>query len=379
MKITEIEIMPVSIPTIMPYALSFGTLTEATSVLIKLHTDNGLYGIGDTSPCPTFSEESPESVFSILKNYLFPAIKGMDLFNIGLIHQRMDQTVKGNSFAKAAIGIALYDILGKYFNVPIYKLLGGCYREEFPLLWPLMGPDAETNSKEAKNAINRGFRSVMIKVGHNDPDIEVERVAAVRKAVGDKVIIIPDANQGWTPQIAIQCIRKMEPYNIAWVEQPVPSWDIDGLARVREAVNVPLSADESLYSIFDAMILAKRNAVDIVSVKLQKSEGFYKAKKIGAITEAANIPIYINSMIETGGSVAASLQFAVSLPNVIPFSAALMSTLRLEDDILKEGSLHIENGVIKVSDRPGLGVELDEKKITRYEYKTKRVNKELQK
>lgn len=371
MKIIEIEIMPVSIPTIMPYTLSFGTLTEATSVLIKLYTDNGLYGIGDTSPCPTFSEESPESVFSILKNYLFPAIKGMDPFNIGLIHQRMDQTVKGNSFAKAAIGIALYDILGKYFNVPIYKLLGGCYIKEFPLLWPLMGADAETNAKEAKNAVNRGFRSVMVKVGHNDPDIEVERVAAVRKAVGDKVIIIPDANQAWTPQIAIQCIRKMEPYNVAWVEQPVPSWDIDGLARVREAVNTPISADESLYSIYDAMILAKRNAVDIISIKLQKSEGFYKAKKIAAITEAANIPIYINSMIETGGSVAASLQFAVSIPNVIPFSAALMSTLRLKDDILKEGSLHIENGVIRVGDRPGLGVELDEQKIACYEYKTK--------
>jgi len=368
MKITNIEIIPIRIPTIMPYALSFGTLTEATSVLIKLYTDNGLFGIGDTSPCPTFSDESPESVYTILKDYLFPGIKGMDPMNIGLIHQRMDQIVKGNSFAKAAIGIALYDILGKYFNVPIYKLLGGCFRKEFPLLWPLMGPDAETNAREAKNAVNRGFRSVMIKVGHNNPDVEVERVAAVRKAVGDKVIIIPDANQGWTPQVAIQCIHKMEAYNVAWVEQPVPSWDIDGLARVREAVNVPLSADESLYSIFDAMILAKRNAVDIVSIKLQKSEGFYKAKKIAAIMEAANIPIYINSMIETGGSVAASLQFAVSLPNVIPFSAALMSTLRLQDDILKEGNLHIENGVIKVSERPGLGVELDEKKIALYEH-----------
>jgi len=98
-------------------------------------------------------------------------------------------------------------------------------------------------NKEAKNAVNRGFRSVMVKVGHNDLDIEVERVAAVRKAVGDKVIIIPDANQGWTPQIAIQFIRKVEPYNVAWVEQPVPRWDIDGLARVRESVNTPISAD----------------------------------------------------------------------------------------------------------------------------------------
>jgi L-alanine-DL-glutamate epimerase-like enolase superfamily enzyme len=295
----------------------------------------------------------------------------MDPFDVGLIHQRMDKTVKGNSFAKAAIGIALYDILGKHLNLPVYKLLGGTYRKEFPLLWPLMGADAKTNAEEAKNAIKRGFKSVMVKVGHNDPDIEVERVAAVREAVGDKIIIIPDANQGWTPQTAIQCIHKMEKYNVDWVEQPVPSWDIEGLARVKKSVNVPVSADESLYSIFDALIIAKHNAADIISIKLQKSEGFHKAKKIAAIAEAANIPIYINSMIETGGSVAASLQFAVSIPNVIPFSAALMSTLRLKDDILKEGSLDIKNGVIRVTDRPGLGIELDEKKIIKYEYKGK--------
>jgi len=369
MKITEIEIMAVRIPTIMPYFLSSGTVNEAMSVIIKLHTDNGLYGIGDTSPCTTLSEESPESVYCILKNYLFPAIKNMDPFNIGLIHQRMDHTVKRNSFAKAAIDIALYDILGKYFNVPVYKLLGGCFRKELPLLWPLMGADADINVKESKNAVNSGFRSFMIKVGGNDPDIDVERVAAVRKAIGDKMIIIPDANQGWTPQIAIQCIRKMESCKVAWVEQPVPSWDIDGLIYVRNAVNVPISADESIYSIYDAMNLAKRDAVDIISIKLQKSEGFYKAKKIAAIMESVNIPIYINSMIETGGSVAASLQFAVSLPNIITYSTALMSTLRLKDDILKKGSLNIKNGVIKVNDRPGLGVELDEKKISRYEYK----------
>jgi len=366
MKITEMEIIPVKVPTIIPYALSFGTVTAATSVLIRLHTDSGIYGIGDTSPCPGFSEESPESVVSILRHYLYPAIQGMDPRNVGVIHKRMDDAVKGNSFAKTAIGIALYDILGKHFNVPVYELLGGCFRREIPLLWPLMGADASTNVKEAKKAIQEGYRSLMIKVGHNDPEVEVERVAAVRAAVGEKILIIPDANQGWTPQIAIQCIRKMEAYHVAWVEQPVPRWDVDGLVRVREAVHTPISADESLTSIYDALILAKRNAVDIVSIKLQKSEGFYKAKKIAAIMEAANIPIFINSMIETGGNVAASLQFAASTPNVIPYSAALMSTLRLKDDILKKGDLQIENAVIHVTDRPGLGVTLDDRKLSRY-------------
>ena len=366
MKITEMEIIPVKVPTIIPYALSFGTVTAATSVLIRLHTDSRIYGIGDTSPCPGFSEESPESVVSILRHYLYPAVQGMDPRSVGMIHKRMDDAVKGNSFAKTAIGIALYDILGKHFNVPVYELIGGCFRREFPLLWPLMGADASTNVKEAKKAIKGGYRSLMIKVGHNDPEVEIERVAAVRAAVGDKILIIPDANQGWTPQVAIQCIRKMEAYHVAWVEQPVPRWDVDGLARVREAVSTPISADESLTSIYDALILAKRNAVDIVSIKLQKSEGLYKAKKIAAIMEAANIPIFINSMIETGGSVAASLQFAASTPNVIPYSAALMSTLRLKDDILCKGDLHIKNAVIHVTDRPGLGVTLDDRKLSQY-------------
>lgn len=366
MKISEMEVMAVKVPTIIPYALSFGTVTAATSVLIRLHTDSGIFGIGDTSPCPGFSEESPESVVNILSRYLAPAIQGMDPNNVVLIHRRMDDAVKGNSFAKAAIGIALYDIMGKHFNVPAYELLGGCFRKEFPLLWPLMGADASTNVKEAKKAVRNGYRSVMIKVGHNDPEVEVERVAAVRAAIGDKILLIPDANQGWTPQTAIQCIGKMEAYRVAWVEQPVPRWDVDGLVRVREAVHTPIAADESLSSIYDALILAKRNAVDIVSIKLQKSEGFFKAKKIAAIMEAANIPIFINSMIETGGSVAASLHFAASTGNVIPFSAALMSTLRLKDDILKKGDLKIENAVIRVTDRPGLGVTLDNRKLSQY-------------
>lgn len=366
MKIHEMEIMAVSVPTIIPYALSFGTVTAATSVLIRLHTDKGIYGIGDTSPCPGFAEESVESVVNLLRHYLYPAIRGMDPLNIGMIHRRMDDAVKGNSFAKAAVGIAMYDILGKHLNVPMYMLLGGCFRKEFPLLWPLMGADAATNVREAKKAAKKGYRSFMIKVGHNDPEVEIERIAAVRAAIGDQILLIPDANQGWTPQIAVQCIRKMEPYRVAWVEQPVPRWDLDGLVQVRQAVHTPISADESLGSIYDALILARRNAVDIVSIKLQKSEGIYKAKKIAAIMEAANIPIFINSMIETGGSVAASLQFAVSTPNVIPYSAALMSTLRLQDDILKKGDLKIENAVIHVTDRPGLGVTLDDRKLSRY-------------
>lgn len=366
MKITEVEIFPVSVPTIMPYVVSSGTMSAANSVVIKLHADNGLYGIGDTSPSPIFSEETQQSVTSTLREILAPAIKGMNPLAVEMIHQRMDEVIRVNSFAKAAVGIALFDLLGKHFGVPAYQLMGGAVRDTFPLLWPLMGGDVETNVSEATEAVKQGYRSVMVKVGHNEPNVEVERVAAVREAVGEQCIIIPDANQGWSPQVAIQCIRMMEPFYVAWVEQPVPRWDIDGLVRVRESAGAMISADESLCSMHDAMALVKRGAVDIVSVKLQKSEGFLKAKKIAAIMEAANIPIFVNSMVETGGSVAASLHFAASTPSVIPYTSALMSTQRLQDDILKQGSLEIVGPTIKVTDRPGLGIELDEAKLSQY-------------
>lgn len=350
----------------MPYEVSSGTLTAANSIVIKLHADNGLFGIGDTSPSPIFSEETPQSVIAALRDYIEPAIKGFDPCGIEAVHQRMDAVIRGNPFAKAAVGIALYDLLGKHLGVPAYQLMGGLFREEFPLLWPLMGGDVDTNVSEAENAMKRGYRSVMLKVGHNEPDVEVERMAAVRKAVGDKCVIIPDANQGWTPQVAIQCIRKMAPYNPAWIEQPVPRWDLEGMAKVREATGALICADESLCSASDAMALIKSGAVDMVSVKLQKSEGLLKAKKIAAITEAANIPIFVNSMIETGGSVAASLQFAASTPNVIPYTAAMMSTQRLQDDILTKDSLDNVGPTIRVSSRPGLGIELDEAKLSEY-------------
>ena len=366
MKITEVELFPVSVPTIMPYVVSSGTLTAANSIIIKLHTDNGLFGIGDTSPSPLFLEETPQSVIRSLRDVLAPAIVGLNPLEVELVHKCMDEAIEANAFAKAAVGIALYDLLGKKFDVPAYQLMGGLVQREFSLLWPLMGGDAETNVREAEEAMKRGYRSVMIKVGHKEPDEEVERVAAVRKTVGDKCVIIPDANQGWTPEVAIECIREMEPYNVAWVEQPVPRSNLEGMVKVREATGALISADESLCSIYDAMALVKSGAVDVVSVKLQKSEGLLKAKKIAAITEAANIPIFVNSMIETGGSVAASLQFAASTPNVISYTAALMSTQRLQDDILKEGSLEIDGPTIRVTDRPGLGIELDDAKLDKY-------------
>lgn len=371
MKIREVEVFAVSVPTIIPYALSFGQVIAANSVLVRIHTEDGLYGIGETSPILTFSEESPETVTDVLKGYLIPAIMGENPARIEYIHHIMDKAVKGNSFAKAAIDIALYDMMGRKFKIPLYELLGGLYRDQFPLLWPLMGGDAETNTKEAMEAVKRGFRSLMIKVGFLEPDEDVHRVAEVRKAIGNEIILIPDANQGWTAQTAIKCIKQMERYNIAWVEQPVPKWDIDGLVRVKNAVDVPISVDEGLCSMNDALTLVKRNAADIVSMKLQKTEGFCKAKKIAAILEAANVPIFINGMIEAGVSVAASLQFAATTPNVIPNTAALMSSLRLQDDIIVAGGLQIDNGVIRVTDRPGLGVELDEKKIARYSYHRK--------
>jgi L-alanine-DL-glutamate epimerase-like enolase superfamily enzyme len=367
MVIKEVELFPVRIPTIRPYTLSFGKQTAAESVVARIRTDCGLFGVGEASPSANFCEESIYTVFTVLKAHLRPAILGMDAFDIEKIHKQMDQAIKGNSFAKAAIDIALYDLVGKKLNVPVYRLLGGLCREEFALTWPLMDADLEGNVKDAQDAVQRGFRSFCIKVAKLIPQEDVARVKAIREAVGDECELWVDANQGWTPQVAIECISQMQQYNLAWVEQPVPRWDTEGLCAVKDAVGVRISADESLFSIHDAVRLLRYHAVDIFSVKVQKSEGLLRAKKIAAVAEGAGLPVFINSMVEMGISVAASLHFAASTPNIITSSAALMSTLRLKDDILRIG-LEIDGPRIRVTGKPGLGIELDENKLVDYAY-----------
>jgi len=368
MQIRRIQVNLIRAEVTKPYvtAIEKGGMTEVRSVLVRLTTEDGLTGVGETNPHPGFTAESPDSVMALICHRIGPALLGMDAGSINALLVRMDEAIPGNPFAKAPFDIAAFDLLGQALNVPVYQLLGGKVRDRIPMIWPFGGGAPAENAAEATAKIAEGYGSLHIKVGALGPDTDVARVAAVREAVGPHIPIMIDANQAWDRSTAIRTIQRMAVYNPSMVEQPVPSWDMASMAAVQAAVSVPISADEVIDSPHKVMDLIRQDAARIFSLKHGKMGGLTRARQIAAMAEAAGIPCFVNSMIELGVSVAASLHLAATVPNLIDHGHALMSNLRMKGDILVPGSFHYDGKDILVPDHcAGLGIRLDEDEVAR--------------
>lgn len=367
MQIAQIEVRKVWVELIKPYVTADykgAGMSGKPCVIVRVMTDEGLVGLGESDPFPTFTYESPDGVIALLRNHLGPAILGMDPCNIAALHAKMDAAVPGWPFAKAPLDVAAHDLLGQALGVPVYQLLGGRVRDRIPMIWPLGGAAPEMNAREAIEKTAEGYGSLHVKLGALTPDEDVGRLTAIREAIGPGIPIMVDVNQGWDQSTALRTIRRLEPIGVSMVEQPVPAADPEGMAQIQAAVAVSISADESLHSLSDALGLIRRDAARIFSLKTGKLGGLMRARQVAAIAEAAGIPCFVNSMIEMGISVAASLHLAASVPNLVMHGHALMSNLRIKHDILVDGAFYYEGKDILVpADVTGLGVTIDEAKL----------------
>jgi muconate cycloisomerase len=302
----------------------------------------------------------------LIQQELAPVLIGEDPTQIERVIRLMNRTVANNPFTKAGIEIALWDILGKVAGLPVYRLLGGAVRDFVTTKFSVSGLEPAKAAEVAAWAVAQGFRTMKVKVGI-DPDQDVARVRAVREAIGPDIRLGVDANGGWAPRVAIQTIRRLYPYNIFFAEQPVADLDIAWLADVRSQVEVPVMADESVYSLQDAMSIVRASAADILSVYVGKGGGISAARKIAAVAEAAGIVCTVGSNLELGVASAAMIHLAMATPTIAAeeFPCDILTPFFYETDLLVE-SLPITAGSARPSDRPGLGVELDETQLRRY-------------
>lgn len=228
------------------------------------------------------------------------------------------------------------------------------------MIWPIGGGTPQANAQEALSKVTEGYRSLHIKLGALQPTEDVARVKAIREAIGPEIPLMVDVNQGWDRSTALRTIRQLEPFGLSMVEQPLPAWDQEGMALIQSAIDTPLSADESLHSTQEAIALVREDAVRVFSLKIGKCGGLFRTRQIAALAEAAGIPCFVNSMIEMGISVAASLHLAASIPNLVNHGHALMSNLRIKKDILTTGTfLYDAKDILIPQDCKGLGIEID--------------------
>lgn len=372
MKITRIETIPISVPINPQFAIRSGRgggHTVSPFLLVKIHTDLGITGVGEASCTPRWSGEDQFTGEHLIRTYLEPLLIGANPLEIETLTKNFRLAFAGNYFTKAALEMALWDIAGKAAGKPVYELLGGKVREFVPTKWSVSGVDPEKAAGIAKWAMGQGFAAMKVKVGI-EPVVDVLRVKAVREAIGPQIRLGVDANGGWTPEVAVKTISQLRQFGIYFAEQPIAPEDLVHMAGLRKQIGVPLIADESVYSLQDAMVLAHLGAADVLSIYVGKAGGIGPAKKIAEFAESAGLKCTVGSNLELGVGSAAMVHLAMATRGIAAeeYPCDIIGPFYYEDDIVRE-PLPIKPGQARPNDRPGLGVELDEQKVQRYRVK----------
>jgi len=317
MKITHIETIPIRLPTRRVHQWASLTTPIGVYVIIKLHTDEGLIGLGEAPVLKDWGGdhgkyfgETPQTTTHVINDILAPALAGQDPCRFEALHGLMDKAVKGYPYCKAAIDAALYDVVGKKFTLPAYQLLGGLVRERVPIAHSLGLMEIDKAVDEAMQAKAEGVKTIKLK-GGVEQTRDIELVRRIREAIGPELNICVDANQGYpTAKAAVKITKAMEEYKLLYMEQPVEG--IDQMAEVTRRVDTPIMADESAWTPQDVIEIVQKKAADMVSIYTTKPGGIFKAKQVAAVAEAAGLKCNVNGSVETGVGNAANLHLAAS-------------------------------------------------------------------
>lgn len=359
MKIVKVEIFPLKIPLRSPFKIATGESSFYEGCLVKIITDVGIIGWGEASPSKGITGETMGDVLTGLEG-LRGVLMGSDPLEAEALWERIEAELEGHSSTKAAVDIAIFDILGKRTNLKVKNLLGG-HKDSIETSITIGIKGIPETIKEAGELIREKTKVLKIKIGLN-PDEDLEKVKRIRE-LSENVRLRVDANQGYTPDTAISVLNEMEPYRIEFCEQPVVEGDLEGMKGVKDEVKIPIMADESVKSLQDAQRVAHLGACDLVNLKLMKMGGMRRCVKISSLLEGAGIGCMVGCMVETKIGITAGTHLALALANIK--YADLDSHLYLTTDPTR-GGIKTEQGANSLLGIMGLGIEVGEKELTEY-------------
>jgi L-alanine-DL-glutamate epimerase-like enolase superfamily enzyme len=353
MKITNITSQLITIPLVTTFKTALRSVDQIENIIVKVLTDSGSVGFGSAAPAAVITGETVGSVIGGVE-HIRDNLIGMEVEDCERIFQCLNSCIIGSTSAKAAVDMAIYDLIAKSLNIPLYRLLGGMTNE----VQTDITISLDTEKKmivESREKVSRGFGLLKVKVG-GDPELDIRRLQAIYQAIGSEVRIRIDANQGWSAKEAVWVGRELEKKGVVieLMEQPVPAHDFEGLRYVRDNIAFPVYADESVFSPRDALQLIQMKAVDGLNIKLMKCGGIYNGLKITAIAETAGIPCMIGSMMECHISVTAAAHLAASRSVISRYDldAPLFCSMNPA-----EGGISYQGARIIFPDFPGLGIE----------------------
>jgi len=354
MRIVRVEVQPVHMRLVEPYTIAYETVECTTNVFVKIVTDKAIAGVGCAAPDEVITGETPETVVKAFKDIIGPALRGSDPLRIAKILNRLSIACGGkHASARAAVDMALHDILGKSAGMPLWRLLGG-YRDRIRTSITIgVMSERETVARCAER-VKEGFRSLKLK-GGVDVEEDVAKVLKVRERVGKGIELRFDANQGFTVEQSLRFVEETRKADLELIEQPVAKDEIEHLGKVTSGAHIPVMADESMMTLMDVFKLVRRDLVDMVNVKLMKVGGIFEALQINAVARSAGCEVMVGCMDESALAISAGLHFALSRKNVA--YADLDGHLDLLGDP-SMGAVILKNGTLYPTNRPGLGFEM---------------------
>jgi muconate cycloisomerase len=366
-RIESIEALLVDLPTIRAHKLAMTTMSRQTLVIVRLRDSDGIVGLGEATTIGglAYGDQSPEGIKSAIDTYVAPLLRGTDATNANAAMALVARSVQGNSFAKSAVETALLDAQGQRLGLPIHALLGGAVRNALPVLWTLASGDAARDIDEAQALIEaRRHRVFKLKIGGGEPAADIAHVRAIRRGLGDDVMLTVDVNQAWDEPTAVRGIAALEAAGVGLVEQPVASRNRRALARLAHRFDVPIMADEAVHDAVDAFDLASAGAADVYALKISQAGGLWPTLRAAAVADAAGVGLYGGTLLEGSiGSIAAAHAFA-ACPR-LAFGTELFGPLLLKDDVVLERPVYRDFELV-LPQTPGLGIRLDTDKLDFY-------------
>ena len=365
-RIKQLDVYGVAVPLVgAGFKNAYVTKIVQKSAIVRVVDNDGWVGLGNIDPSPGYSAETIEESLSVLRNVLAPTVMDLDPFNIHELLVRMDLAQDQFYDAKAAIEMACTDLICRRLGIAVYTYLGGEQVRELRFnAWIGILPPDEA-AAEAKKWFDQGFRSAKVKVGGN-VDADRDRIQAIREAVGSKMQLRADANAGYSVEDGIRLAKLLEPFNMQLLEQPVAAEDLAGMAKVRQSTSIPIMADESIIDYASLIAVIKSDSADIVKLKVMKQGGFLNTRRMLETATAAGLRVVIGHGFGLGVNTVAEIMLAATSKNVIE-GLECVGPLKTADDIVTH-KLNLQAGMISLPTGPGLGVELDNDKLLKYQF-----------
>lgn len=359
LTIRQVELYKLSVPLIEPFTTSLGTEYTADNVLVRIITEEGIVGFGECSPYMPINGESQDTCFTV-GQYFAKAFIGRNPLDIAGNIELMDKIIYGNTSIKSAFDIALYDIASQHAGLPLYRFLGGEKNKTIITDYTVSIDEPEKMAADALKIKEQGYPAIKVKLGRNGTK-DVERIAAIRAAVGNDIPLRIDANQGWRVNEAIETLNALAVYNIQHCEEPIARWKFMRLRKVKKNSPIPIMADECCGDEHDAERLIELKACDYFNIKLGKSGGIFKALKMVRMAEKAGLHLQVGAMLESRIAMTAFAHFALCSEAIVhyDFDTALM----FKEDPVTGGIQYLPGGVVEVPDVPGLGATVSNERL----------------